>query len=129
MMQRERGTHSRARGAAREAEAAVGFTYEVNQDPAPGDPVVFHLSGDLDNRVQPPDGELVLNLDGVEPARGVVLDASELEFLDSTGIRHLLDVRSAVVDNGGTLRLSGARPVVRRVLEVTGLTEALGMDE
>lgn len=107
----------------------MGFTYEVSQDPAPGDPVVFRLAGDLDNRVQPADGELVLDLGGVDPARGVVLDASELEFLDSTGIRHLLDVRSAIVDNGGTLRLRGARPVVRRVLEVTGLTEALGMDE
>ncbi|MDY7105755.1 MAG: STAS domain-containing protein [Actinomycetota bacterium] len=105
----------------------MGFNYEVNQDPGPGEPAVYRLSGDLDNRVQPPEGRLVLDLDPVAPGRDVVLDASELEFLDSTGIRHLLDVRSAVVEQGGALQLRGARPVVKRVVEVTGLTDALGV--
>jgi STAS domain len=43
------------------------------------------------------------------------------EFLDCTGLGVLVAVRNAAVRAGGQMRVSHPRPIVRRVLEVTGL--------
>jgi anti-sigma B factor antagonist len=52
----------------------------------------------------------------------VVVDLSDLRFLDSSGIAALLSARSLITEAGRSFELRGARGVVRRVLEVTGLT-------
>lgn len=52
----------------------------------------------------------------------VVLDLAGLEHLDSASTSALIRLREAVVEQrGGTLVLCGLRPVVYRVLDVTGL--------
>jgi len=59
-----------------------------------------------------------------EPAR-VVIDLSELTFIDSTGISFLL---SAVKQNdSGRLRFVACKaPAVRRVFAITGVAELFG---
>jgi anti-anti-sigma factor len=54
----------------------------------------------------------------------VDLDLSDLEFMDSSGISLLLRISNQF----GPLHVRGARPLVRRVVEVTGLTAVLRMD-
>lgn len=60
-------------------------------------------------------------------ARQVTVDAANLRFLDSSGISELLRLRQRIVDNGGSLTVTNATPAVRRVLDITGLTDLLGM--
>jgi anti-sigma B factor antagonist len=59
----------------------------------------------------------------------LVVEASQLSFLDSSGISTMLQLRNLVVEErDGTFRLSDPTPVVRRTLEITGLLEVLGAE-
>ena len=51
----------------------------------------------------------------------VIIDLAQLQFVDSRGVRILLDAHKTLQERGGTLTLSGPRPGVHRVLELTGL--------
>jgi anti-anti-sigma factor len=65
------------------------------------------------------------------PAEVVVLDATDLEFLDSSGLRVLL--RAARLAQSGqsaaAFRVVAPNPVVQRVLEFAGAREALDLRE
>jgi anti-sigma B factor antagonist len=59
-------------------------------------------------------------------AETILLDLDQLEFLDASGIRLLMDLYARSRDNGGRLRIIPASaPQVRRVLELTGVTDLL----
>lgn len=60
-------------------------------------------------------------------AANLVLDASGLAFIDSSGISELLRVRELMVEAGGSLVLVEPAPNVRRVLEITGLSATFGL--
>ncbi|GAA0476032.1 STAS domain-containing protein [Streptomyces stramineus] len=53
-------------------------------------------------------------------ATRVVVDCSELEFCDSTGLNVLLGARLTAEAAGGAVHLAAMRPVVARVFEITG---------
>jgi anti-sigma B factor antagonist len=55
----------------------------------------------------------------------VVVDLSDVEFLDSTGIRALLDTDREATRLGGRLLVTGANGIVRRMLELTGVLQHL----
>jgi anti-sigma B factor antagonist len=57
----------------------------------------------------------------------VVIDLGAVRFLDSSGIRALLDADRTAGLNGGRLSLVGATGVVRRALEVSGVWEHLAV--
>ncbi|MEV8568085.1 STAS domain-containing protein [Streptomyces sp. NPDC051322] len=50
----------------------------------------------------------------------LVVDCSELEFCDSTGLNVLLGARLKAEAAGGGVHLAGMQPVVARVFEITG---------
>jgi anti-sigma B factor antagonist len=54
----------------------------------------------------------------------VVLDLSELRFMDSAGISVLVRLAAEVQ----TVEIRDPSPIVRRVIEVTGLTSVLQVD-
>jgi len=56
-------------------------------------------------------------------AAEMVVDVSALAFIDSSGISELLRVREAMTEAGGSMVLRDPSDNVRRVLEITGLTE------
>lgn len=59
----------------------------------------------------------------------LLVEASQLSFLDSSGISTMLQLRNLVVeDRNGSFRLAAPTPVVRRTLEITGLLEVLGTE-
>ncbi|MEU9011448.1 STAS domain-containing protein [Streptomyces sp. NPDC048479] len=59
--------------------------------------------------------------DAVEQGRvRLVIDCSELEFCDSTGLNVLLGARLKAEAAGGGVHLAGMLPVVARVFEITG---------
>ena len=68
-----------------------------------------------------------------EGADEVVLDLTGLEFLDSTGLRAILDASAICEERGCRLRMAPAREQVpeqvRRLLQITGLLERLPFDD
>lgn len=58
-------------------------------------------------------------------ARRVVVDLRAVDFMDSTGLRLLLDVARDLRSRGGQLRLAGPSEIVRRLLEVTQVAPLL----
>ena len=60
------------------------------------------------------------------PARErVVLDLSELEFMDSTGLRVLLRARAAAEEGHWEIVLRNVPPNIRRLFDMTGVHDAL----
>jgi len=63
-------------------------------------------------------------------ASRIVLDLEQLEFLDASGIRLLLDLNERSRDSGRSLRISGSGATqVQRVLELTGVDELLPFED
>jgi anti-anti-sigma factor len=59
-------------------------------------------------------------------AASIVLDLDQLEFVDASGIRLLVEASGRSRDDGGRLRIRRASaPQVERVFELTGMGEIL----
>lgn len=58
----------------------------------------------------------------------VVVDLGEVGFLDSSGLRALVDGLKGAKARGGTLVTTNVPPLVRKAMDITGLTEVLGAD-
>lgn len=81
--------------------------------------VVLALSGELDHDTAQ---DLVAVLD--EPAAAgarILVDCSQLDFCDSSGLNTLLRAHSTAVRAGGELILFGVRGPVARLLGLTGM--------
>lgn len=59
------------------------------------------------------------------PALRVVLDLSAVPICDSSGLNLFVRTRSELAATGGWLRLSGTRPMVDNVLQITNLDRIL----
>ncbi|WP_030897295.1 STAS domain-containing protein [Streptomyces sp. NRRL F-5126] len=59
----------------------------------------------------------------------LVIDCSQLEFCDSTGLNVLLGARLKADAVGGGVHLAAMRPVVARVFEITGADAVFGVHE
>jgi anti-sigma B factor antagonist len=83
--------------------------------------VVMSLGGEIDLYTAPRlHGELFTLLSGDGPVQ-VVVDMSEVDFCDSTGMNVLLAAHRRAREQGGDLELAAPRPAVRKILQVTGL--------
>jgi len=54
----------------------------------------------------------------------VLVDASAMAFVDSRGIEALADITDELAQSGRALKLCGANPTIRQVLELTGWSDA-----
>ncbi len=91
------------------------------------DGVVLSLNGEMDTHSARTVTDRLNEVVG-NRAPSIVVDAAELQFLDSSGISELLRLRQRAVDGGGEFRVRAASASVRRVLEITGLLELLRVD-
>jgi len=87
-----------------------------------GEDTVLQVSGevDLDNR-----DELRTMISELVEAgvRRLVVDLTEVSFIDSSGLGALLGGRSSLVEVGGWMRLVISNPHVMKVFTITNLTE------
>ena len=91
-----------------------------------GTSTVISLSGELDVSVsQGLSEELIDLIDG--GATDLVIDLERLAFIDSTGLSAILQANRKL-EGKGHLILREPTPLVRQVLEVTGLTGALRVE-
>jgi stage II sporulation protein AA (anti-sigma F factor antagonist) len=84
------------------------------------------VSGELDTAVA--DDFLNIVLKELAGERNLVLDFARVTFCDSSGIRTLVHLYNHQRDAGRTLRIINTTHAVRRVIEMTGLAEYLGIN-
>jgi anti-anti-sigma factor len=87
-----------------------------------GTPVLM-LRGELDMLSATALRETVENLLSANCER-VVFDLNDLQFMDSSGIAVLVFAANSI----GAIELRNASPIIRRIIEVTGLTSFLRLD-
>lgn len=79
-------------------------------------------SGEIDAVSSPELSAALRNLIASD-ARSIILDATDVTFLDSSGLRVLVDVSRELEGSGGSLVIDGMSAAVERVLEITGMLE------
>lgn len=85
--------------------------------------VVIHLAGELDLATAPQLTSAAAEVLG-GGAREVVVDLGALEFMDSSGLRVLLEVANQV----DKVRVRNASATARRVIESTGVEAVLSLE-
>jgi anti-sigma B factor antagonist len=82
------------------------------------------VTGELDLATAP---ELERNL---ARRRGrIVVDLRTVDFMDTTGIRVLLSLKARLEQNGGHLRLLIASDLIRKLFDLSGVTDLFEIDE
>jgi anti-sigma B factor antagonist len=101
-----------------------GHILEVRSLPTGQGTVIVALTGDLDLSSAP---VLERELEHLAEAgaRRVVIDATDLTFIDSSGIAVLVVAHRTFVERGGGLEVYNPGPLVRRTLDVTGVSQHL----
>ena len=89
---------------------------------------IVRLRGELDMEASPAIEAELGALASREPD-GIVVDLSELGFIDSTGIQCLLRASERAHESGETLRFRGAHGQVDEVLRLTGVRDLLPFGE
>jgi anti-anti-sigma factor len=88
-----------------------------------GDTIFIRLSGEFDVA-----GEEYFDRTVAEAelrARGLVIDLSDVQFIDSSGLRALLRVWQRVCEDGNQLAVVPGSEQVRRTMQLTGLDSVL----
>lgn len=84
--------------------------------------VVVRLAGDLDMAEAKALEEDLRRVEGEEDPHLIVIDLSGLTFIDSFGIRALLDAEQRAREAGRRLRLVPARDAIQEIFRVTLLS-------
>jgi anti-anti-sigma factor len=89
-----------------------------------GDAVLLVASGELDVAAQ---DEFTASAEALLPLMAdVIVDLSDVSFMDSSGLHALLHLRVSAVAAGGSLVVRSPSPQVQRLLELTRTEEMLG---
>ena len=85
---------------------------------------VLTLAGEIDAHTAP---ELRHAISQLNTDADVELDMSDVGFIDSSGLRVILEAHDSSSANGRRLVLSRPSRAVRRLIEISGLNEHLGL--
>ena len=105
-------------------QPAVAFT--LDQERLDGT-VVLTLHGDADLHAAPELRERLTRMDD-EGVTALVVDLSDVTFIDSMALGLLLGAMKRMRTRDGRLRLVVVRPEVRRIFEITLLDRVLAID-
>ncbi len=83
------------------------------------------LAGDIDAHTAPALAEAI----GASDRDHLVLDMAGVEFLDSSGLRVLIEAHQAARADGRTVQLANPSTVVSRLLEISGIDGYLNVVE
>ena len=92
-----------------------------------GDLATIHIRGEIDLATCPLLQAIVVDLVD-RGCHQLTIDQERVSFLDCAGIGMLVDARRRVQAHGGSLKLVKPRPVVQRVLALTGRTTLFPID-
>jgi anti-sigma B factor antagonist len=100
--------------------------FEINSGPGPSDVHVVHIIGEVDmSHEEELRGELRNAV--AADARGIVVDLTECEFIDSSGVRALLLSREAQHPEDGSelLAVAASSEQILRILSVMGIDRVI----
>ena len=91
-----------------------------------GRAIIYALGGSLDLATAPSLRAALIEAanDGIHE---LIVDLSQLEFLDSTGLGALIGAHRRCTENGGQLRLIVCEGPISRLLTITGLMRVLAV--
>jgi len=89
----------------------------------PDGPVELSLVGSIDLGTR--QALLDAAAEALTLAKGLVIDAGAVDFVDSTGISALIELRQMAERQGATVALSRQSPQLQRVLELVGIEPQL----
>jgi anti-sigma B factor antagonist len=100
---------------------------QVEQRPVTGDELVIGVRGELDL------GTVAMFMDAVDEAidsgaAAVVLDLSKLTFIDSSGVGAYVTAFRRAKEHGSHLRIGERSSLVDRVLQISGIEDALAQE-
>jgi anti-sigma B factor antagonist len=85
-----------------------------------GDTLIFKLRGSLDLATSPTVRAALT--DATEKGKkDIIVDLTQVEFLDSTGLGALIGAHRRATEHGGSLRLIVSDGAIARLLNITGL--------
>ena len=87
---------------------------------------IFVLHGSLDLATSPSLRAALLDATERDGAQ-IVVDVTQLEFLDSTGLGALIGANKRALENDGSLRIVVKEGQILRLLRITGLLEVLAV--
>ena len=79
----------------------------------------WRLSGELDAHTAPS----LASAMAVLPAVRIIVDLANVTFVDSSGLRVLLDATNRARAAGGDMTLSGPQQSIRRLIEISGIRD------
>ncbi len=103
-------------------EVEDGLAASVSSVPNGSDGVTVTITGELDIASVGPVEEAIEEI-LTEECRSVVFELADLTFMDSSGLALMVQVSKKVE----RVEILHATPIVRRVIEATGLVEILGL--
>jgi anti-anti-sigma factor len=102
------------------------FAIDVSQ---PSDGLyIVSLTGEMDIATAPELPRRLETLHGAGPHQ-IVVDLSNLTFIDSTGINALVVAAKAIRGNGGEMTLVAPTPHTQRVFEIVHLSEVVSIEQ
>ena len=93
------------------------------------DGLVIRLIGEMDLSNVDEARKPILAAMAADDGKPVVLDLNRLEFIDSSGIRLLLEAQAASNADSNRLSFRGVREQVAQVLRVTGLDQTINLTD
>jgi anti-sigma B factor antagonist len=90
--------------------------------------VELKLTGELDLETTPELDEQLAAIDGGHLGR-LLVDLSGVEFMDSTGLAAILRAQRSADSSGHTLSLRRATGQVKRLFDLTGMTQRLTFED
>ncbi len=91
-----------------------------------GDAIVYRLRGSLDFETAPSLRAAMLEA-ADQGKHDIVVDLSQLEFLDSSGLGALIGAHKRALEHAGRLRLIISAGPIARLLTITGLMNVLAV--
>ena len=87
-------------------------------------PIRVRLTGELDIASVPAFARVEAAV-GASPGRRVIIDLSEVTFLDAAALRVFVDARTTAEQRGGSFGVQGVLPRLVRIFEMTDLEDLL----
>lgn len=91
-----------------------------------GDAIIYRLRGSLDLATSPSLRAALIEA-ADEGKHDIVVDLSQLEFLDSTGLGAIIGAHRRALEHGGCVRLVVNEGPIQRLLTITGLMGILSV--
>jgi anti-sigma B factor antagonist len=88
-------------------------------------PTGWKLSGEIDAHTAPLLASALADL----PAGDTTVDVAGVSFMDSSGLRVLIDAATRARDGGGDLIIANPTPGISRLVEISGLGGQLRLDD